>query len=68
MFLPLSVIAGGGNTYSWLTNTSATTLGLESHLTDILSPLWPTPIVVRQKTSKFEEYIFTPLNIQKDKF
>ncbi|CAD7081949.1 unnamed protein product [Hermetia illucens] len=46
-----AVIAGGGNTYSWLRNTSDTTLGLESHLTDILSPLWPTPIVVRQKTN-----------------
>ncbi|CAD7081944.1 unnamed protein product [Hermetia illucens] len=40
---------GGGNKYSWLRDTNDTIVGPESHLTDILSPLWPTPIIVRQK-------------------
>ncbi|CAD7093724.1 unnamed protein product [Hermetia illucens] len=44
-----AVVGGYANTYSWLRNTSDTTVGLDSHKTGILSPLWPTPIVVRQK-------------------
>ncbi|XP_037907731.1 uncharacterized protein LOC119649593 isoform X1 [Hermetia illucens] len=44
-----AVIGGVGNTYSWLRNTSDTTIGLDSHLPNILSPLWPTPIIIEQK-------------------
>ncbi|XP_037907734.1 uncharacterized protein LOC119649593 isoform X2 [Hermetia illucens] len=44
-----TVIGGVGNTYSWLRNTSDTTIGLDSHLPNILSPLWPTPIIIEQK-------------------
>ncbi|CAD7081951.1 unnamed protein product [Hermetia illucens] len=44
-----AVVGGYANTYSWLRNTSDTTVGLDSHLPNILSPLWPTPITVEQK-------------------
>ncbi|CAD7081943.1 unnamed protein product [Hermetia illucens] len=44
------VVSGGSdNRYSWLRNTNDTTVGPESHLGQLLSPLWPLPITVRQK-------------------
>lgn len=52
-----SVVGGYANTYSWLRNTSDTTVGLDSHKTGILSPLWPTPIVVRQKYGNKDKYL-----------
>ncbi|CAD7091532.1 unnamed protein product [Hermetia illucens] len=43
------VVGGADNTYSWLRNTSDTTVGLDSHTPGLLSPLFPTPVIVRQK-------------------
>ncbi|XP_037919957.1 uncharacterized protein LOC119657218 [Hermetia illucens] len=43
------VVGGGGNTYSWLRNGTDTTVGLDSRMVGILSPLWPATIIVRQK-------------------
>ncbi|XP_037911064.1 uncharacterized protein LOC119651511 [Hermetia illucens] len=43
------VVAGFENTYSWIRNTTEVTVGIDSHLPKILSPLWPTPILVQVK-------------------
>lgn len=46
-----AVIGGVENTYSWISNRQDTIVGQDSRLPNILSPLYPTPIVVLQKTS-----------------
>ncbi|CAD7080784.1 unnamed protein product [Hermetia illucens] len=48
--VPYTIVVGGhNNTYSRIRNSAMHTTGLDSNITGILSPLWPTPIDVRLK-------------------
>ncbi|XP_037904774.1 uncharacterized protein LOC119647736 [Hermetia illucens] len=49
MVLYTIVVGGSSNTFSQIQNATGNKAGMYSNRTGILSPLWPTPIEVRQK-------------------